>query len=764
MSRPGSLSAWFRATLGETQPRGPMTSLAFFDDPSVLDGDSDLDLGEKTRSIFRLRSVEGVRTPAGFVVACEPSARVGVSPVSLPDEVLDTLRDAVAELGRRTGRLLGRGDSPLFVSIRSGSGDPAEGVPEAVLNIGLNDESVERLANATGQRSFALDAYRRLIQEYGHVVAKLDVHDFSSIVDQALADSGVERASDLPAETLTGIVSRFKAVIADSGAAFPQDPFQQLVDTVAGLQSMRIEALARVQRFRVRPHSTTVDSIIVQEMVFGNRDAQSGTGVIGSRDLVEGTLVPSGSFVFGGQGHDFGSINAASLDELADRLPEVHTELLTVTTQLERLYRDVVRLEFTVESGVLFCLQVSVAPRSGVAAVRLAVGLTGTDTLGLSRHEALGLVTSDHLDQILHNQFESGATAAIAVGLGASPGAAVGKVYFSADRAVDAYDDGDDVILVATETSPEDVHGMAIAEGILTAKGGLASHAAVVARGWGKPAVCGAKGMTVHSHSFDVDGIVVNEGDVISLDGASGLVFLGAVDMSESEVPAEFDTLLRWADEVRAGKLGVRANADSPRDAKAAREFGAEGIGLCRTEHQFLGARLPLIQRFILAADAIDEADALVALAEAQRADFVALLTEMDGLPVTVRLLDPPLHEFLPRLDELLVKQATEGLDADGERLLAAAAHWHEENPMLGVRGVRLGILRNGLYQMQVTALLEAVAELLAAGKSPRAEVMIPPIVNDRSLRLPLAGWRPKSSGPTSWRPTATTRRCLSAR
>ncbi len=363
----------------------------------------------------------------------------------------------------------------------------------------------------------------------------------------------------------------------------------------------------------------------------------------------------------------------------------------------------------------------------------------GDDDLGLDHKDALLLVTGDHLDQLLHPQLEGGRTV-LATGLGASPGAAVGKVFFSADAAVEAYDEGDDVILVKNETSPEDVHGMAIAEGILTSRGGLASHAAVVARGWGKPAVCGAGMIDIASDHFTVGSIVVAEGDTISLDGAAGHVFLGAVDLSEGEMPPEMDIVLGWADDVRAGRLAVRANADNAEDAKKAREFGAEGVGLCRTEHQFLGERLPVVQRMILARSDDEEVAALEMLAEVQRADFIELLEAMDGLPVTVRLLDPPLHEFLPDITELAVEEAKGQLDDAGRHLLSAARAHHEENPMLGTRGVRLGILKEGLFRMQARVLAEAALARRSAGGHPIVEIMVPLIINRAELDL-VRGW-----------------------
>jgi pyruvate,orthophosphate dikinase len=397
--------------------------------------------------------------------------------------------------------------------------------------------------------------------------------------------------------------------------------------------------------------------------------------------------------------------------------------------------------EFTIEQGKLWMLQTRVGKRTGAAALKMAVDMTkgtgkGANRWKISKEEALQRLTGDHLDSVLHPQF-AGKGKVLAKGLAASPGAAVGKVYFTADDAADAHERGEKVILVRSETSPEDVHGMMVSQGILTARGGLVSHAAVVARGWGTPAVVGAEAVKIDGKAFTVGDTTVREGDVVSLDGSSGEVILGALELAAAEPPEEFRTVLTWADAIRRGKLAVRANADTGDDATQARIFGAEGIGLCRTEHMFLAPdRLPVVRRMILASTPADEAAALEALREVQKADFKEILEAMDGLPVTVRLLDPPLHEFLPRLDELEIKQATSGLTDEEKELLKAAESWAEFNPMLGTRGVRLGVLKPGLYEMQVRALMEAAYELRAEGKHPVVEVMIPLTVTREELAL----------------------------
>jgi pyruvate,orthophosphate dikinase len=419
----------------------------------------------------------------------------------------------------------------------------------------------------------------------------------------------------------------------------------------------------------------------------------------------------------------------------------VHKQLSGIFAKLEKHYRDMCDTEFTIDQGKLWMLQTRVGKRTGAAALKMAVEMTKDRKIKLKREEAIMRITEEHLDQVLHPQFADHSATVLAKGLAASPGAAVGRVYFTADDAAVAAERGEKVILVRTETSPEDVHGMIVAEGILTSRGGLVSHAAVVARGWGKPAVVGAESLRISSDSFSVDGTTVRQGDVISIDGSSGSVVLGEQRLTAAEPTAEFEMILKWADAVRKGKLGVRANADNGPDSTNARGFGAEGIGLCRTEHMFLGEdRLPIVRRMILAATPEAEKTALEELRVAQKADFEEILEAMDGLPVTVRLLDPPLHEFLPSIEELAVKQATQGLTEEEQALYDAAKQWQEFNPMLGTRGVRLGVVKPGLYEMQVRALMEAAIDRLEAGGKPIIEIMIPLTVTREELAA-ARGW-----------------------
>jgi pyruvate,orthophosphate dikinase len=466
-----------------------------------------------------------------------------------------------------------------------------------------------------------------------------------------------------------------------------------------------------------------------------------------TRNAATGENKPYGDFLVNAQGEDVvaGIRNTETLDDLRRQFPAIHAELMTIFDRLERHYKDMCDTEFTIDQGKLWMLQTRVGKRTGAAALRMAVDMTkptgkGKAAWKISKKDALMRVAAEHLDQVLHPQFAN-KSKALTKGLAASPGAAVGAVYFTADEAAAAAGRGEAVILVRSETSPEDVHGMMVAKGILTARGGLVSHAAVVARGWGTPAIVGAESVHIDGNKFTVGDTVVHEGDVISLDGTTGEVIIGAMTLAAAEPTKEFHTILKWADEIRKGKMAVRANADTDEDASKAREYGAEGIGLCRTEHMFLAPdRLPVVRRMILASTPAEEASALEELRKVQTEDFASLLRAMSGLPVTVRLLDPPLHEFLPRVDELEIKKATVGLTAEEAKLIEAAHSWAEVNPMLGTRGVRLGVIKPGLYAMQARALLAAADLVASEGYSPIVEVMIPLTVTKEELAL-ARGW-----------------------
>ena len=695
-------------------------------------------LGGKGANLAEMTSVLGLPVPPGFTIttdACRAYLEAGW-PGALDDEVAKAVRKVEKTMGKR----LGDPADPLLVSVRSGAKFSMPGMMDTVLNLGLNDESVEGLVAQTGDARFAYDSYRRFIAMYGRIVLGLDGAEFDRLLDTAKEWDGVSEDAKISAETLQRLCRRYQDVVTHgTGRPFPQDPVVQLRGAIEAVFQSWGGARAIAYRDRERiPHDLGT-AVNVQTMVFGNRDDQSGTGVGFTRDAATGEATPYGDFLVNAQGEDVvaGIRKTEDLDALAREFPTIHAELLVIFARLEKHYRDMCDTEFTIEQGKLWMLQTRVGKRTGAAALRMAVEMTKQKGWKITQTEALQRVEADHLDQVLHPQFAAGHKPVIATGLGASPGAAVGRVYFTADDAVDASERGEKVVLVRNETSPEDVHGMQVAEGILTARGGLVSHAAVVARGWGIPAVVGADAVKIADRHFTAGGVTVAEGDVISLDGTTGQVILGALALAAAEPPEEFVTILAWADRVRKGKLAVRANADTGPDAANARQFGAEGIGLCRTEHMFLAEdRLPIVRAMILADTDAEEAAALEQLRAAQKADFLEILEAMDGLPVTVRLLDPPLHEFLPSVEALRVQQATRALTPAEADLLVAAEAWREQNPMLGTRGVRLGVLKPGLYAMQVRALMEAAVELHVAGRHPVVEIMIPLTVNRAELLL----------------------------
>ena len=695
-------------------------------------------LGGKGANLAEMASSLALPVPPGFTISTEACAAAlgGTRPAGLEDEV----QAAVGRLEAKLGRRLGDPDDPLLVSVRSGAPVSMPGMMDTVLDLGLHDASVEGLAAQTDER-FALDSYRRFIAMYASIVAELDPAPFAALVDEARAGEGAASDAEISVGALRELVRRFLELAAEGmGHPFPQDPREQLRGAVDAVFRSWAGDRAVAYRRREGISDDLGTAVNVQAMVFGNRDDRSGTGVGFTRDPGTGEARPYGDLLVNAQGEDVvaGIRKTEPLEAMADHFPEAHAELLGAFDRLERHFRDMCDVEFTIEQDRLWLLQTRVGKRGGAAAVRMAVEMVADEHIALTHEEAVQRVSAEQLDQVLHPQLEAhDDRRLLTTGLGASPGAAVGRVYLSSDDAGEAADRGEDVILVRVETSPEDVHGMMVSEGILTSRGGLVSHAAVVARGWGKPAVVGAEALEIGPHGFRVGDVAVAEGDVISIDGTTGEVLCGELALAAAEPPPELETLLGWADEIRAGHLGVRANADTGADAEVARGFGAEGIGLCRTEHMFLAEdRLPVVRAMILAAGPDEEAAALDRLGAVQQADFLTILEAMDGLPVTVRLLDPPLHEFLPPTHELEVKAATSGLDAEEERLLDAARSWAEANPMIGTRGVRLAVLKPGLYAMQVRALLAAVRLHLEAGGDPRVEVMVPLTVTAPELAL----------------------------
>ncbi|MHB1164039.1 MAG: pyruvate, phosphate dikinase [Candidatus Nanopelagicales bacterium] len=719
-------------------------------------------LGGKGANLAEMTRL-GLPVPPGFTittVACREFLGAGAVPGSLRVEVTMALRRLEDAVGRRFGDVR----DPLLVSVRSGARFSMPGMMETVLNVGLNDYSVVGLAEATGDARFAWDSYRRLVAMYGKTVLDVDGEHFARALDAAKAAAGVAADADLGDAALRGLVDVFKAIVAEqSGSPFPQDPREQLDAAVEAVFRSWNTDRAQLYRRRERIAHDLGTAVNVQAMVFGNLGADSGTGVCFTRDPASGQVGEYGDYLVNAQGEDVvaGIRNTLSLDDFAAVDPQAHAQLRSVMRTLETHYRDLCDIEFTVERGRLWMLQTRVGKRTAAAAFRIACQLVDEQLITLD--EALGRVTGAQLAQLAFPQFDpAAARSPIAIGMPASPGAAVGRAVFDSASAVAWAARGETVILVRRETNPDDLEGMIAATGILTSRGGKTSHAAVVARGMGTTCVCGADGLEVDPVAgvARAGGVTIAEGDLLSIDGSTGEVFAGALPVVPSPVAhylehglaaalagtdegtaalvAAVDRLLAHADAVR--RLRVRANADTAADAALARTLGAEGIGLCRTEHMFLGERRVLVERVILADTHLDRQAALAALLPLQRDDFTAILTAMDHLPVTIRLLDPPLHEFLPDRAALMVAVARaeeRGQDtADDLRLLAAVERLHESNPMLGLRGVRLGLMVPGLFTLQARAIAEAAAALIGAGRDPRVEIMVPLVGSAMELHL----------------------------
>src|SRR5665213_685712 len=649
-------------------------------------------LGGKGANLAEMTSVLALPVPPGFTIAttaCRAYMEGG-----WPEGLSAEIAKARTRLEKTMGKQVGDADDPLLVSVRSGAKFSMPGMMDTVLNLGLNDKSVEGLARQTDDERFAYDSYRRFVAMYGRIVLGVPGEEFDSLLDAAKELAGTTNDAGIPIELLRYLVEAYQQIVErHTGKPFPQDPDEQLRGAIEAVFASWNGPRAIAYRVRERIANELGTAVNVQVMVFGNRDDNSGTGVGFTRDPATGATGEYGDFLVNAQGEDVvaGIRNTEPLSALADEFPKIYKELLAIFARLEHHYRDMCDTEFTIDQGKLWMLQTRVGKRTGRAALRMAVDMVSERSIKLTRIEAVNRITGEHLEQVLHPQFAAGGHPVLVTGLGASPGAAVGRVYLTADDAQAAAERGEAVVLVRSETSPEDVHGMLAAEGILTARGGLVSHAAVVARGWGKPAVVGAEKVRIDGKTFKVGTVTVAEGDWLSIDGTAGDVIVGQVALSAPEPSKEFAIVLGWADEIRTGRLGVRANADTGPDAANARSLGAEGIGLCRTEHMFIAEdRLPIVRRMILASTPDEEEAALEELRVAQRSDFVDILEAMDGLPVTVRLLDPPLHEFLPDVETLTLKEQKVGLTEEETRLLEAARSWREQNPMLGTRGVRL--------------------------------------------------------------------------
>ncbi|WP_432118532.1 pyruvate, phosphate dikinase [Streptomyces sp. bgisy032] len=694
----------------------------------------------------------GLPVPPGFTVtteACRTYLETGQEPPGLGAAVAS----ALADLERAMGRRLGRADDPLLVSVRSGARFSMPGMMETILDIGLNDDSVVGLAKASGQERFARDSYRRLLQMFGRTVMGVDGALFEQAIAAHTAARGATDDHALGAGEMAALVEEFKAVIRrETGEDFPQDPFEQLYRAIRAVFASWNSERARVYRRREHIPDDLGTAVNIQAMVFGNLGPDSGTGVAFTRDPATGESGVYGDYLPDAQGEDVvaGVRNAVPLTELRHLAPRVYDELGDRLRTLEGHYRDLCDVEFTVERGRLWILQTRVGKRTAEAAFRIAHELRASGTIDAD--EALARVDGDELTRLMFPRFATRTTdVPVAHGVPASPGAAVGVVVFDSEAAGRRAAAGQHTVLVRRETTPDDLPGMIAAQAVLTSRGGKTSHAAVVARGMGKVCVCGAEDLVVDTAARQFTtpaGVEVHEGDTVSVDGTAGNVYLGAVPLTASEVSGCLETgeatgpltravlsALAHADSVR--RLEVRANADTPEDAARARRLGAQGIGLCRTEHMFLGDRRALVEAMILARDDTAREEALAALLPLQREDFTGILAAMDGLPVTIRLLDPPLHEFLPDRVDLAVRLASAAHpDPHDRELLAAVERMHEENPMLGLRGVRLGLAVPGLVAMQVRAIAEAVVHRLREGGRPRAEIMIPLVGTVEELRL----------------------------
>ncbi|MCD4557655.1 pyruvate, phosphate dikinase [Schaalia sp. lx-100] len=722
-------------------------------------------LGGKGANLAEMTKL-GLPVPPGFTIstqACRAYLREGCVPESLETEVTTALRRVEDHMGRR----LGDAADPLLVSVRSGAKFSMPGMMETVLNIGLNDESVHGLAQVAQNERFAWDSYRRLIQMFGKTVMDIEGELFSHALDSLKAQRGVTADVDLTADDLRELVDTFKKIVLEAtGSPFPQDPRVQMDLAIEAVFRSWNTERARIYRRRERiPHDLGT-AVNICTMVFGNMGQDSGTGVCFTRDPSTGHSGVYGDYLENAQGEDVvaGIRNTLPLSALGERNKEVYDELRGIMRKLETHYRDLCDIEFTVERGKLWMLQTRVGKRTAAAAFRVAIQLV--DEKLITRDEALTRVTGDQLTQLMFPQFDASAPKElIAKGMAASPGAAVGRIVFDNVQAEAAAQAGVKCVLVRRETNPDDLPGMVAAEGVLTARGGKTSHAAVVARGMGKTCVCGAEALDIDAEAgtVTVGGRVLTGADTIAIDGQTGEIFYGDVPVTDSPVTTYLThgleaglavagddegtaelinavhKLLTHADSVR--RLRVRANADTPEDSRRAIEFGAEGIGLCRTEHMFLGARRPLVERAILSeAGSQERRSAFDELEKLSKQDFLQMLEVMDGKAMTVRLIDPPLHEFLPSLSELEVKvavaKATGSADPADEEMLATVRRFHEQNPMLGLRGVRLGIYLPGLFALQMRALCEAAAELVARGLNPRPEIMVPLVGSVRELQL----------------------------
>jgi len=702
-------------------------------------------LGGKGANLAEMTNI-GLPVPPGFTITTEACNQYLASGKEFPARMLEDAFEALKKLEEKTGKIFGDGDNPLLVSVRSGAAVSMPGMMDTILNLGLNDESVLGLAKLTGDTRFAYDCYRRFIQMFSNVVLNIEHNLFDEVVERYKRKLSLIFDYEIPAEEIKAIIEDYKALVKqEKSFNFPQDVREQLVMAIQAVFDSWNNQRAIVYRRLNKIDDSLGTAVNIQCMAFGNMGRDCGTGVAFTRNPSTGTKELYGEFLVNAQGEDVvaGIRTPVPIAKLKEELPGVYEQFVDTCQKLESHYRDMQDIEFTVEKGKLYMLQTRNGKRTSKASVKIAVDMVNEGLISIE--EALLRVDADQINQLLHRQIDNSVKLeAIATGLPASPGAACGKVVLDPDMAEKLGTTGEKVVLVRNETTPDDIHGIVYAQGVLTSRGGMTSHAAVVARGMGKPCVCGCEEIKIdiNSQRFTVNELVVKEGDIITIDGATGKVMLGEVPMIEPTLSDEFETLLKWADDIKT--LSVRANADTPQDAAKAREFGAEGIGLCRTEHMFMaGERLPIVQQMILAENLADREKALEQLLPFQREDFYGILKAMAPYPVTIRLLDPPLHEFLPDHDSLLLEIAdlkhnniNNKTLLEKEELMKKIHNLSEANPMLGHRGCRLGLTYPEIYRMQARAIFEAMVQLKNDGVETFAEIEIPLIMDVAELAI----------------------------
>ncbi|MHB8927894.1 MAG: pyruvate, phosphate dikinase [Bacillota bacterium] len=707
-------------------------------------------LGGKGANLAEMTHI-GLPVPPGFTISTEACTAFYAQGEKLPEGLWPAALEELARLEKKAGKELGGEKDPLLVSVRSGAKFSMPGMMDTILNLGLNDQTVQAVARDTNDERFAYDCYRRFIQMFSNVVLKVDIHNFERILEGYKEDQRVRYDHELSPNSLKSVVREYKdVVLRETGRSFPQDPKEQLEMAIIAVFSSWNNQRAIVYRRQNNIPADLGTAVNVQAMVFGNTGFDSGTGVIFTRNPATGEKGLYGEYLTNAQGEDVvaGIRTPKPVVELAKDLPEAYRRLVEVGELLERHYADMQDIEFTIEHGKLYTLQTRTGKRTAAAAVKIAADLVHEGKI--SKPEAVMRIEPDQLTKLLHRGIDSQAKLKVmAQGLPASPGAASGAVVFDADEAQARGDKGQRVLLIRPETTPDDIHGIIAAQGILTSRGGMTCHAAIVARHMGKPCVVGCEALRIDLNRKEVlvGGTTIREGDTISIDGATGQVIMGEVPLVDPKLSGEFREILDWCDELR--KIGVWANADTPGDAQKARDFGARGIGLCRTEHMFMASeRLPVVQEMILAMNEKDRRTALDKLLPMQQGDFSGILKAMQGLPVTIRLLDPPLHEFLPDGEELavdlarlrtLAEKGEKGGEAEIARqdeLLKKVRALAEFNPMMGFRGCRLGVVYPEIYEMQCRAIFQAAAQLVKEGVDARPEVMIPLVGHVKELKL----------------------------